>query len=122
MMISAGVVITVPRREFYELWRSADNGKCVQTILGSLLVKEGLEERDVIRVQDFKRNLSKYGADMYKYFRQQGGISERFLEKCAWLDREPFQFTVDVVVTAAPPRREDDRPRASQTLDRHLRE
>ena len=39
LMISAGVVITVPWREFYEFWRSADNGKCVQTILASLFVK-----------------------------------------------------------------------------------
>ena len=86
MMISACVIITVPRREFYDSWRSADNGKCVQTILASTLAKEGLEENDVTQVQAFKRTLSKYGADMYEYFRQYGGVSEIFSEECAWLD------------------------------------
>ena len=92
MTVSAGVIITAPRRGFYEFWRTADNGKCVQTILASILAKEGLEENDVIQVQDFKRTLSKFGAVMYEYFRQYRGLSEVLLERCAWLDR--FKFTI----------------------------
>ena len=90
MTVPAGVIITVPRREFYELWSAASNGKCLQTVLASVLAREGLEQKDVIEIRDFKKTISRYGAYMYRYFRQHRGVSEVFLEKCDWLGREPF--------------------------------
>ena len=70
MTVPTGVIIAVPRREFYEFWSAASNGKCLQTVLATVLAKEGLEEKDVIEIRDFKKTVRRYGARMYKYFRQ----------------------------------------------------
>ena len=66
------------------------NSGVLQTVLASVLAREGLEQKDVIEIRDFKKTISRYGAYMYRYFRRHRGVSEVFLEKCDWLGREPF--------------------------------
>ena len=57
MTVPAGVIITVIRRK----WRAASNGKCLQTVLASVVARKGLEEKDVIEIRDFKKTMSRYG-------------------------------------------------------------